>query len=168
MIPTRQTERLVLRSLTQEDLTTYAAILGQREVSRYLGDGKQKTREDAAHLLARFQEQWMEYGYGVWGVVERSTNQLIGHCGFSRLPTGDVELLYAFDPTTWGKGYAVESAQEALEFLDLLAGIGPIIALSYPENERSQRVLVRLGFTYMKEDDYAGVNLLVYQRHTTG
>lgn len=54
----------------------------QRDVTRWLGSGKDNTRENIKAVMNRFEKLWEENAYGVWGVITKENNELIGHCGF--------------------------------------------------------------------------------------
>src|SRR6266496_1124160 len=46
-----ETDRLILRHFTPDDLDDLAAIYGDAEVMRYIGTGATKTREETAKLI---------------------------------------------------------------------------------------------------------------------
>jgi ribosomal-protein-alanine N-acetyltransferase len=99
----------------------------------------------------------------VWAVIERTTGELIGHCGLNHMPEStDIEVLYALARATWGRGLATEAAEAALAH-----GFGPvalprIIAVTKPENVASRRVMERLGMAYEGERDAFGMHLACY------
>ena len=72
---------------------------------------------------------------------------MIGHCGLTLVEgTGpDVEVVYVLERPAWGLGYATEMTAACLT-----AGFGPfglerIIALAYPMNTASIRVMQKCG-----------------------
>ncbi|SFB03930.1 ribosomal-protein-alanine N-acetyltransferase [Clostridium frigidicarnis] len=61
----------------------------------WLGIGKRKSPDDVKDMMKNFKKHWVENNYGVWAVINRDTNELIGHCGFNILEdTKETELLY--------------------------------------------------------------------------
>ena len=86
---------------------------------RFLPSEGDTTR--AADTAASFIGQWGERvwrdGYWPWAVVERSSGRLIGHAGL-RFSAGlnAPELVYMFDDSVWGRGYASEAANAACDF----------------------------------------------------
>jgi len=99
--------------------------------------------------LARLIEHQERHGFSFWAVIDRESGLLAGECGLYLLEGRgpEVELGYSFARRWWGQGYAVEAARAALD-----EAFGPlemerVIAITRPENHRSQRVLERLGFT---------------------
>ena len=54
----------------------------------------------------------------------------------------------------WGQGYATEAARAALDYGFGELGLSEIVALTVPTNQRSRRVMDRLGMTRSPEDDF--------------
>ena len=61
------------------------------------------------------------------------------------------ELLYALRPDLWGRGLATEAARACIEWLFETHPVSRVLAGADPANERSQRVLERLGFIPIDE-----------------
>jgi len=158
------TERLLLRKFKDDDFESYYDILKQEEVSMWLGNGKRKSQEDVKRVMKYFERHWTLNDYGVWAVINRETNELIGQCGFNILEdTKETELLYAFDSKFWGKGYATEASMAAIKFLSENFKLNPIVALAYPNNDRSSNVIKKIGFEYKGMAKHFGVELLYFQ-----
>ncbi|NFA61011.1 GNAT family N-acetyltransferase [Clostridium sporogenes] len=158
------TKRLFLRRFQVDDFENYYDILKQEEVSRWLGSGKRRTKQDLIITMKNFEKHWVENNYGVWAVRNRENNELIGHCGFDILEdTKETELLYAFDPKSWGKGYATEASMAAIKFLSENFKINYVVALIYPNNNRSSNVIKKIGFEYKGIEKHFGVELLYYK-----
>ncbi len=159
------TERLLLRKFQIFDFENYYDILKQEEVSIWLGSGKRKTTDDFIRMMKSFEKHWLENDYGVWALTNRDTNELMGHCGFSILEdTKETELLYAFDPKFWGgKGYATEASMAAIKFLSKNFKLNSVVALVYPNNNKSSNVIEKVGFKYKGIEEHFGVELLYYK-----
>ncbi|MHB9942516.1 GNAT family N-acetyltransferase [Clostridium sporogenes] len=158
------TKRLLLRKFQICDFEDYYDILKQEEVSMWLGTGKRKSLDDVICIMKNFEKHWVENNYGVWAVTNRETNKLIGQCGFNILEdTKETELLYAFDSKFWGKGYATEASMAAIEFLYENFKLNHVVALVYPNNNRSSNVIKKIGFEYKGIEEYFGVELLYYK-----
>jgi RimJ/RimL family protein N-acetyltransferase len=63
----------------------------------------------------------------------------------------ELELLYALRPDLWGRGLAAEAARKCIDWLFQTQPISRLLAGADPANERSQRVLERLGFVAIDE-----------------
>lgn len=158
------TKRLLLRKFEIYDFKNYYDILKQEEVSMWLGSGKRKSPDDVKCMMKNFEKHWVENNYGVWAVTNRETNELIGHCGFNILEdTKETELLYAFDSKFWGRGYATEASMAAIKFLSENFKLNCVVALVYPNNNRSSNVIEKVGFEYKGMEEHFGVELLYYK-----
>lgn len=158
------TERLVLRPFLASDLAAYTRIMTNPAVTRYLGSGKELKAADVEGMLGRWIKGWEERGYGVWAVLLKESMQLIGHCGF--LPVeklGEIELLYAFDPSIWGRGYASEAALGSLSYAKANHPWERVVAMAYPANTASCHLVVKLGFTFDREIEAFGCRLNLYR-----
>lgn len=155
------TDRLEIRRFTDADTEPYADIMTKPEVSRYLGAGNDIPRERALTSVQRWNSV-CDSGYGVYAVVERSGGKLIGHCGIRPIPDGRIELLYAYDPCAWGKGYATEAGRAVLEYGKKNFEFTELIAMSYPQNAGSIGVIKKLGFEPVGQEEHFGKMLDVF------
>ncbi len=156
-------KRLLLRRLRPDDYEAYCEILMQREVTRWLGNGKDNNRENIKAVMNKFEKLWEENGYGVWAVITKENNELIGHCGFLPIAnSSEVELLYAFSPKCWGHGYATEAAEAAVACAKDIYKWKSLVALAYHDNKSSVNVLNKLGFKYIEDQEHFGVKLAYF------
>lgn len=116
-------------------------------MNRFMGGSK-----DAAWLEKVFTEDANNPDpllYDQWPVIEKASNEVIGYCGLLDKDVEgkqEIELVYAFMPSAWGKGYAIEIAHALLKHALNTIGLTRLIALIEPENEASVRVAERVGF----------------------
>lgn len=159
-----ETERLRLREFRAEDLAAYTKrIFGDPEVMRYLPKRDALPEERARRTMDFFNAHWTRFPYGPWAVVEKSSGELMGHCGLNFIAeTGETEVLYAYGKDFWGKGYATEAARASVEYGFGRAGLERIIALAVPENIASRRVMEHCGLTYEKDVQLFGLDLVYY------
>lgn len=158
------TKRLILRKFKKADYDEYCNILGNDEVSKWLGTGKKIDAQKVKKMMSNFKAHWSDRGYGVWAVVEKQSNKLIGHCGLNYFKDLDkTELLYAFDEKYWGRGYATESAKAVVEYTRENLTLSKLTAIAYPENIGSRKVIEKAGFTYMGNREFFGTNLAYYE-----
>jgi RimJ/RimL family protein N-acetyltransferase len=148
-----RTERLLLRGWRDDDLDTLAAINADPEVMRYILDGSVRDRRQSADGLRRMKREWEELGYGRYAVEVHATGQLIGWAGLaipdflpSVMPA--VEIGWRLARSSWGHGYATEAATAALRFGFEQAGLDRVISIRHLENDRSARVMEKLGLTF--------------------
>jgi RimJ/RimL family protein N-acetyltransferase len=162
-LETLRTERLVLRMLREDDLDGYAAMAGDPEVTRYLGDGGTLSRADAWRQMAMILGHWQLRGYGMWAVEESATGRFAGRIGFFN-PEGwpAFELGWTLAREFWGRGYATEGARRALEYGFDEMGREHVISLIRPDNAPSVRVAERLGERLEGSTELHGRPALVY------
>lgn len=153
-----ETERLVVRRLRPDDLDDFAALTGDPEIVRYMDDGKPLSRELTQRWIEVSLANYRERGWGCFGVTAKPGDRLIGFAGFARPPErpGIVELIYAFAPKHWGRGYATEVVGAMVAFGFDRRGMARIEATVDPANGASARVMAKIGMAYerrMANDD---------------
>ena len=145
-----ETERLLLRRATIDDVDELVAIHADPDIKRVFGTFD---RERAIEWLNRVDQNWHEHGYGRIAITDGAAGRLIGRTGLAYVPEfGETELGWTLRRDAWGHGYATEAARACLEwgFRDFV--IPYLIALIEPENERSILVAKRLGMTPLRDD----------------
>jgi RimJ/RimL family protein N-acetyltransferase len=147
-VPEVQTERLLLRGFTEDDLDEWAAICTDPDVTRWVGDEDGLSREDAWRRMAYFNGHWTLRGFGNWALVERDTGKLVGRAGLY-LPEAwpGLEVGWLVGREHWGRGFAPEAGRASMEWARAELGADHIISLIEDENERSARVAEKLGMT---------------------
>ena len=155
--------RLVLRMFRESDLDAYAAMCGDPEVMRYLGDGFPLTRAEAWRNMALVLGHWQLRGFGLWAVEERATGLMAGRVGCWQ-PEGwpGLEVGWALRREFWGRGYATEAAQTVVADAFSRQGHTRLISLIHPNNGNSIAVALRLGMTRERETEVMGHSALVY------
>jgi [ribosomal protein S5]-alanine N-acetyltransferase len=161
-----ETERLLIRELTESDVDGAHRVYGDPEAMRYVGaDGKARTREESAAGVLRMMEGQRENGFSLWAVDLKERGEMIGVCGVVHVDgTGpDVELVYEFQRSAWGRGYATEAARACLAVALGPLGLGRVVALAYPENAQSIRIMQKLGMRDAGTVDAYGHELVCYE-----
>jgi RimJ/RimL family protein N-acetyltransferase len=70
---------------------------------------------------------------------------------------GDVEVAYRLARSAWGLGIATEAAGALVAHALGPLALARVVAVTYPENLASQRVLDKLGFERRGIREYKGV-----------
>lgn len=163
-IPTLTTDRLILRAFVQRDLDEYAAIIGDPEVTKYLGDGKALSRMEAWRQMAMILGHWTLLGFGLWAVQDKATGALMGRIGCQQ-PEGfpGFEIAYTLGQPFWGRGIAREGAAAALSYARNVLGRTSIISVIRPANAGSIRVATSLGAVLDTEVDFYNAPALIYR-----
>ncbi len=158
-IPTITTSRLILRAFTKEDVDPLHHILGEKEILRYFPNPSPPSRDKVEKLIAARLDHWEEHGYGWWAIEQRLKKGLIGWSGLLFLPeTKEVEVGYLLGKAFWGKGLATEAAQACLQYGFKNFDMEIIVAIVHPENMASQRVIKKLGMSFVDEARYFGMD----------
>ncbi len=110
------------------------------------------------------QAHWDEHGFGQWVVEIPGEAAFVGVVGLARIPyeahfTPAVEIAWRVARRHWGRGYATEAAEAALDYGFRELGLEQIVAVTVPANQRSRRVMERLGMTRDPADDFDHPNL---------
>jgi RimJ/RimL family protein N-acetyltransferase len=158
-----QTARTRLRRLRATDERALIALDSDPEVMRYVGSpaGVRPPAETAERAKRRIEEDLAPLGF--WAVEDAADGALLGLSALIRMPTGDdVELAYRLARRAWGRGLATEAAGALADHaLDDLA-LPRLVAVTYPDNRPSQRVLEKIGFAREGTRDYKGVAVVFY------
>ena len=147
---TVETERLRRERWRRDHAPGLAAVNADAEVMQFINDGVPLTRVESGIGSDRVAEHWRTYGFGLWAVIEKSSERMIGFAGISHplwLPGWEraVEVGWRLHRHAWGRGYATEAGRAGLDYgLERLA-LKEVIALIHPDNLRSAAVARRLG-----------------------
>ncbi len=157
-----ETDRLQLRQFRYEDVDRAADIFSNPHVMRYVSSGVQ-TKEQTKTRIELFLKGWEERGFGIWAIVHKQTDQLMGRGGLVYLDgTPEVELGYLLDQPYWNQGFATEFSCAALRFGFEQINLDRIVAIAQPANIASQRVMQKVGMTFEKTAHYYKTDVVYY------
>lgn len=145
-----ETDRLILRRLTLEDAEFVLGLLNEPSWLHFIGDKGVRTLEDArAYILKGPVEMYSRLGFGLYLVELKEEGLSIGMCGLlKRDSLNDVDIGFAFLPAYWGKGYAYEAAAAVMEYSGAVLGLSRVVAITSPDNNRSAKLLEKLGLRF--------------------
>lgn len=157
-----ETERLYLRELEQKDFSALSKIL-QDEETMYAYEGA-FSEEEVQEWLDRQIGRYRKYGFGLWAVIRKEGEELIGQCGLTMQPWKDSEVLeigYLFRRDCWHQGYATEAAKACKEYAFEVLKADEVCSIIRDTNLASQRVALRNGMTVKDSwvKHYRGVNM---------
>lgn len=146
-LPLLHTERLVLRAFDPNDAVDVYAFGHSETVGRMAGFTPHKTLEDSRRMV----EQFIASG-AVWAVVEKRTGHVVGfvslHKDDSRYTANARKLAYTLAEEVWGQGYATETCRELIRYAFEELDCQVLAVTHFPFNQKSKRVIKKLGFTY--------------------
>lgn len=146
--PEMETERLILREATKDDVKDMFVYLSDPEVVKHMGMGPFQSAEDVLEELEWY-KSIREQGTGIrWGIALKDSGKIIGSCGFlNRIPKHyRSEIGYELSKEHWGKGIASEALEKVIKYGFEHLKLERIEALIEPENVPSQKLVERQGF----------------------
>jgi ribosomal-protein-alanine N-acetyltransferase len=158
-----ETARLLLRPLSLDDVDAMAPMYADPEVMTFVGGVK--TRQETAERITLIMSLFTEQGFGLFGVVEKSSGNLLGRAGLIVQQVEgarEVELAYGLKRQAWGQGYATEAITAVREWGFRRLPEPRLISLVHAANLRSVRVAERLGARHDRDVDYQGQRVRLY------
>lgn len=170
VIPTLETERLLLRAHRLDDLEDCVALWSDPRVTRYISETP-LTPEDAWSRLLRYAGYWSVLGFGYWVVEEKGTGKFLGEAGFADLrraiepPLGDTpEAGWVFASAAHGFGFASEAVRAIHTWGQSHFSTPGSACLIHPENAPSLRLATKLGYCETRRSEYRGRPAIILHR----
>lgn len=146
-LPILHTERLVLRAFDPNDAVDVYAIGQSETVGRMAGFIPHKSLEDSRKMVQEFIN-----ATSVWAIVEKRSGHVIGFISLQKdnaRPTQNAfKTGYALGENFWGQGYATETCREIIRYAFEERNCQVLSVSHFPFNQKSKRVIKKLGFTY--------------------
>ena len=158
-----ETRRLLLRELTLQDKASLADVLSDAEAMQFY-----------THALSDKElEEWIDwnlrnysqYGFGLWAVVLKGSEKVIGDCGLTyqdiegqKLP----EIGYHIRKSFCNRGYAAEAARACIQYAFENLGLSRVYVYTDPNNLPSRRVAEKAGMTFIKTFIQNGFERVLY------
>lgn len=155
--PTMETERLLLRRITNEDVPDIFAFRSDPEVMKYIPRPVAKTQEDVLPVLEMINNGIEKNESINWAMADKETNRLIGMIGYPRMDLAHhrAEVGYVLHPGYHGKGLMQEALKSVIGYGFEGMNLHSISAIIDAENAASEKVLERFGFrkeAHFRED----------------
>ena len=147
-----ETDRLILREMTENDFDSLCTILQDPEVMYAYEHAF--SDEEVHDWLERQLNRYKQYGFGLWAVILKETDEFIGQCGITmqNTPEGELhEIGYLFAKRFWHNGYAIEAAKACKEYAFSVLNVPEIYSIIRVTNSASRAVAERNGMTVCGE-----------------
>ena len=165
---TLETERLILRELSLNDLDSFYQYAKKPNIGPNAGWAPHQSIEESLKIL-----KMMIHEDEVWCITLKSSKRMIGTIGlhvrnFDNAIANRKEIGYVLDDTYWGQGLMVEAVLEVLMFAFYDLELDEVVCGHVIGNTQSKRVIEKTGFIYTHQeerDHYDGtkVNIMMYR-----
>lgn len=150
-----ETERLVLRQFTEDDVGNLVELDSDPSVMHFINGGRPTPRHEIeSDILPAFLDYYERFaGYGFWAAIERSSGRFVGWFHFRPAKAAhpnEVELGYRLRRSAWGNGYATEGSRALIHkgFAEL--GVQRVVAFTMVVNVASRRVMEKAGLRFVR------------------
>lgn len=144
-----ETERLLLRPLTDDDVDPMTVYRGDPEVCRFLPFTPQTGDDIRGRIGGIFGSTSLEGENGgiPMGIFRRADGVLVGDLVLFHLDrvNGNVEIGWVIRPDLSGQGYATEAVRALLGAAFEILGVRRVVARIDAENQASVRLAERVG-----------------------
>ena len=158
-----ETERLLLREQTLDDLDDLAEILCDPETMAFYP--RPYTRSEARGWIERHLRLYGERGFGLWAVVCKTSGDFVGQCGLVPQSVDgqeEIEIGWHVKRRLWRRGYASEAAAACRDHGFTALGFERLVSLVSVDNSPSAGVARKIGMTPWKEIERAGTPHIVF------
>lgn len=149
-----ETARLRFSATNRNDAAFLLELMNDPGYLEFIGDrGVRDIAGAIDYIENTMRPSYQKYGFGFWLVRRIEDSTPIGYAGLvnrGHLPI--VELGYAFMARFGGKGYASEAVAAILNVARQQPELNQLGAIVTPDNERSIRLLTKLGFRWQRQD----------------
>lgn len=160
-----ETARLRLRQMQREDLDPLLEVFGDADTMRFYPSPF--TREQMKAWIEWNLRSYSEHGYGLWSLVLKETDEVIGDCGLTwqRVGYGDgreLEAGWHMRRDLWNRGLATEAGFCVRDYARDVMQRERLIAIIEAENLPSQSVARKLGMSLERVDFLYGKERLIF------
>ncbi len=144
-----ETERLLIRPYTHNDLEELIEMRTDPEVYRYLGGPERQNRVEITKRLDFYMQCYEKLGFGMSAMIWKENGETIGGSGLQPLEdTGEIEVGYSLKKNYWRQGIGFECALAWLKYGFETAGLERIVAVADKDNTGSWRIMEKCGMSY--------------------
>lgn len=141
-----ETNRLLLRRITNNDIDDFMNIMGNDKTMYYLG--KTLSNQEISDYINHISNTKFDNIYGEYAIVIKKSNQVIGHFAMNlKERDRSVELSYMLNSDYFGKSYGFECCQNVMNLLFEKHQINRVWADCDANNSSSIKMLTKIGMT---------------------
>lgn len=147
------TQRLLLKTVTQEDIQEVLFLRSDPEVNRYIFRKEKVERPQALAFIERVANGLANRDFYYWGITRKESPKMIGSICLWNISDdrSQAELGYDLHPDFQGLGIMSEAVQAVFKFGVQQMGLARIEAFTHKENQSSKKLLERNGFVHLPD-----------------
>ena len=158
-----ESERLIFRKFTIDDLPQLIEQRSDPDVNKYLGGTKLQNPEALEKRIKFYMSCYDTHGFGMCAMLWRPTGEMIGSAGLQPLDgTDDIEVGYSMIKEYGGMGIGTESARAWMMHGFTNHGLDRIVAVAQMGNRPSMHIMEKLGMKYEKVEEHYGADCAFY------
>ena len=158
-----ESERLIFRKFTLDDLPTLIEQRSDPDVNKFLGGTKLQNPEALSKRIRFYMSCYESHGFGMCAMIWKPSGQMIGSAGLQPLDgTDEIEVGYSMIKEYWDKGIGTEAARAWLDHGFRNAGLDRIVAVAHTGNWASRNIMEKLGMHYEKSEFHYGDECAFY------
>ncbi|WP_289755793.1 GNAT family N-acetyltransferase [uncultured Duncaniella sp.] len=143
-----ETDRLILRQWSDNDLAPFSEINRNKEVMEHFPSIL--THEETVKFYKRIVSEFSEFGIGLYALELKSDGKFIGYTGFHHFDfdaefSPGIEIGWRLDSRYWNHGYATEAAKACLDYARKRRLFSLVYSFTALCNHRSERVMQKIG-----------------------
>ncbi|MDO5096925.1 MAG: GNAT family protein [Peptostreptococcaceae bacterium] len=158
-----ETERLILREMTDSDFNALSLVLCDKENMKYFDEIFDEKR--VKRWIERSIKSYRVFGFGFWAVCLKETGEMIGDCGVTMQNINGFispEIGYHLRANQQKKGYIKEAAMAVRDWIFENTTFNTIFSYMTKSNIPSQKVAVSYGCKKVEEYNDNGKDIIVY------
>lgn len=160
-----ETDRLKVRETTVEDIADFYELYKDPSITEYMEDLSTDQEEEVAYIQDYIKRVYHFYGYGMWTVLTKADNRVIGRAGISWREGFDLPELGFMIGVSWQRqGYAYEVCGAILRYAEEELGMEKFQAFVQKGNFRSENLCRKLGFISQDVISWKDEEYVVYRR----
>lgn len=158
-----ETKRLLLREILPTDINGMYELDSDPDVHSYLGNKPVNNKKEVVDIINFIRQQYIDNGIGRLAIIDKKTNAFMGWTGL-KLITNETnhhnnyyDLGYRLTKKYWEQGIATEAAIGTLQYAFEKLNINEIYAIADSKNMGSNKILTKIGLTFIETFDLDGI-----------
>jgi len=146
--PVLETERLILRNITEDDVHEMFVLRSSPEMMKYIARPLHKNEEETLVFIKNIHEGLAKLDFINWAIALKTDNKLIGTIGFYRMQNEHdrAEVGYMLHTDLQKKGIMQEALETVIKYGFTQMNLHSIEAVIDPRNKDSENILLRNNF----------------------